>query len=67
MARFVKLGMSYINLDRLFMVVIASKPDAPLEVKAILDKRDDSIKFEGDDARALLRAVGEQCEVGVLE
>ena len=67
MARFVKVGMSYINLDRLFMVVIASRPDAPLQVKAVLDKRDDSIKLEGDDARALLRAVDEQCEVGVLE
>ena len=57
MARFVKIGTSYINLDRLFMVVIASKPDAPLQVKVVLDKHDDSIKFEGEDARALLRAV----------
>ena len=65
MARFVKLGMSYINLDRLFMVVIASRPDAPLQVKAVLDKRDDSIKFEGDEAQALLRAVAEQCDVDV--
>ena len=30
MARFVKLGTSFVNLDRLFMVVIASKPDAPI-------------------------------------
>jgi hypothetical protein len=67
MARFVKLGMSYVNLDRLFMVVIASKPDAPLQVKAVLDKHDDSIKFEGDDAHALLRAMDEQCEAGLPE
>ena len=66
MARFVKVGTSYINLDRLFMVVIASKPDAPLQVKVILDRHDDSIKFEGDDAHALIRALGPKQELAAL-